>query len=40
MSLVEVDLELFFIVGEDLHAFAKELDFLAVFDLETHYLNK
>ena len=37
MSLVEVDLELLLVVGQDLHALAEELDFLAVLDLKTHY---
>jgi hypothetical protein len=36
MSLVEVDLELFLVVGQDLHTLAEELDLLAVLNLKTH----
>jgi hypothetical protein len=36
MSLVEVDLEFFLVVGQDLHTLAEELDLLAVLNLKTH----
>jgi hypothetical protein len=36
MSLIKVYLELLLVVGEDLDALAEELNFLAVFNLETH----
>ena len=39
MSFVEVDVELFFAIGEELDTFAEKLDFFAVFNLETHFLK-
>jgi hypothetical protein len=36
MGFVKVDLKFFLGVGEELDAFAEELDLFAVLDLETH----
>jgi hypothetical protein len=39
MSLVEVNLEFFLAISQNLNTLAEKLNFLAVFDLETHCSN-